>query len=665
MAYLTPQAALLLAALPCLANCTETDPPSPADAGPDRGLDMRGDLRRDGQVTPRLDVHDAATDALFDQMKRDVTIVDSSLSAATVLYTPASQSSSFGLRTVSTTGGGKPAAVSGWSGQIDFEALNITGLQEVLPVDRSVPQPRLELDTEFQGVALPGGLGTLYSFHRKLTGTSGLLQITPGGKLTTLVEVPGIYQDTLANRVALTPDGKFGAALQDSESVLLFRTDGGTFGSSGKASIDVSPAAGVVTVIKPRSLTFVGTWLYCVGAVTSGADLLLRAPADGSTPLKQVSLPKISDKVPAHISDGLAASADGSTLAVLAGAGPSERDLLAVAAAAGTVTNLTQKPGTIAERGDQIGLTNGAQLALSTKGTLAAYVVDGQELYVVKTDGSMKPVHVTKELQFNAAVVIQLNLIFVSDSDLLWMAGDDLSNLDLYRWDSATQQAHNLTGYGSTTVPFKGDGAMRPRALWRSPNGKWLYWIEYRSDLYTTDLRAVDLSSWKVHAVTQGAEVQYGAGMAVACPTSSKLYFVAEPHPIKNNREVWVQDLNDGSKPAVKLTTMSTTPTSTWYVFNLRLSPDCSRLAYSAGGSYWLRNVWLQETAKGAGTAQKITTPPLYLHQTFHFTPDRAALVFGAGGAPDTGVLKAVPLPPGSSVTLDSTAGYTHIFAVY
>jgi hypothetical protein len=665
MAHLTPQAALLIAALPCLAACTETDPPTPADAGLDRGLDMRKDLRRDGQVTPRLDVHDAATDALFDQMKRDVTIVDSSLSAATVLYTPATKSSSFGLRTVSTGGAGKPATVPGWSGQIDFEALNLTGLQEVLPVDRAVPHDTAELDTEFQGVALPGGMGTLYYFHRKLTGTSGLLQVTPSGKLTALVEVPGIYQDTLANRIALTRDGKLGAALQDSKSVHLFRTDGGTFSSSGKASADVSPAAGIATSIKPGSLTLVGAWLYCVGAVTGGADLLLRAPSDGSAPLKQVSLPKINNKLPAHISDGLALSADGSTLAVLAGASTSERDLLAVAVAAGTVTNLTQKPVTIAERGGQIGLTSGAQLTLSAKGTLAAYVVDGQELYVVKTDGSAKPIHVTKELHFNAAVLIHLNLIFVNDSDLLWMAGDDPSNLDLYRWDGATQQTHNLTGYGSTTIPFKGDGAMRPRALWRSPDGKWLYWIEYRSDLYTTDLRAVDLSSWKVHAVTKGAEVQSGPGMATACPTSSKLYFVAEPHPIKNNREIWVHDLNDGSKPAVKLTTMSSTPTSTWYVFNLKLSPDCSRLAYSAGGSYWLRNIWLQETAKGAGTAQKITTPPLYLHQTFYFTPDQATLVFGAGGAPDTGLLKAVPLPPGSSVTLDSTAGYTHVFAVY
>ena len=110
---------------------------------------------------------------------------------------------------------------------------------------------------------------------------------------------------------------------------------------------------------------------------------------------------------------------------------------------------------------------------------------------------------------------------------------------------------------------------------------------------------------------------------------------------------------------------MSTTPTSTWYVFNLRLSSDCSKLAYTAGGSYWLRNLWLQDTAKGPGTAQKISTPPLFVHETFRFTADRATLVYGAGGSPDTSVLRAVPVPPGSSVTLDTTAGYTHIFAVY
>ena len=110
---------------------------------------------------------------------------------------------------------------------------------------------------------------------------------------------------------------------------------------------------------------------------------------------------------------------------------------------------------------------------------------------------------------------------------------------------------------------------------------------------------------------------------------------------------------------------MSNTPTSTWYIFNLRLSDDCSRLAYTAGGSYWLRNLWLLDTAKGPGTAQKVTAVPLYLHQSFRFTPDRSTLVYGGGGSPETSTLKAVPLPPGGPLTLDPTAGYVHIFAVY
>ena len=270
--------------------------------------------------------------------------------------------------------------------------------------------------------------------------------------------MPGIYKDTLSDRLALTADGKLGAVIKETKQVLLFRTDGGTFGTTAASAVDISPAATLnVSGIKPSSLTFAGGQLYCVGQVTAGADLLLRAPQDGSKPLDKLTLPKVGGADPAHISDGLAVSADGSVIAVLAGPGASQRDLVAVSAASGAATNLTQGPAQIAERGAKLGQLE-AQLALSAKGSLAAYVVANQELYVVKTDGSAKPFQVTDQKRFKIDVVVQINLLFSDDDDLLWMAGTDINKLDLYRHDGATGQVFNLTGHGFHHPPLRRRG---------------------------------------------------------------------------------------------------------------------------------------------------------------------------------------------------------------
>jgi hypothetical protein len=51
--------------------------------------------------------------------------------------------------------------------------------------------------------------------------------------------------------------------------------------------------------------------------------------------------------------------------------------------------------------------------------------------------------------------------------------------------------------------------------------------------------------------------------------------------------------------------------------------------------------------------------------QSLTLTPDGATLVFGSGGSGSANTLKAVPLAGGSITTLDNTAGYVNIFAVY
>lgn len=588
--------------------------------------------------------------------------VDALPTKATVLYTVATDTDSFGLRTVSTDGTAPPTPVPGWSGFIDLDPLMLTGLDENPPVRRGVARVTAEAHADFQGVELPGDLGHLFYFHRKLAGTSGLLRVKPDGSLEVLVEVPGLYSDTLSGYLALSGDGKTGAMVHSSSKLLLLRTDGSTL-PGGASYLDITGAAGP-SAIKPQSVTIAGGWVHCVGPAASGnGDAVYRAPADGSGTLAAAPLPQSAGSTPTFVGEELLASADGKLLILTAGASSVARDLYALDVAAGTATNLTKEPGQVAAPGGQYGMPTGGLVAVSPGNKLVGFVryENGvPEVYVAHLDGSGATL-VTSDTWFQASVANVLNLVFADDDRLLFMAGVTTNQLDVYQWDEAAAQATNVSG--SVTPPFSGFGVFSPRAVWTSPNGKRLFWVEYDSTTQVGDLRGLELATGTLLSMTQGAALSGAASSFAACPTSSALYFVARPSPSQNNNEVWELDQDVGTK-ANKLTGLGTHPLAYWYVFDLALSADCSRLAFSAGGSFNLRQIHAVSPPKSGAT--KVTLVPKHMDRSIAVTPDNATVVFSSGGSEGAATLKAAALVPSAApVTLDPKAGVVHIFAVY
>lgn len=589
--------------------------------------------------------------------------VDAAPSKATVLYTVSKDTDEFGLWTVSSDGSDTPTPVPGWGGFIDFDPLLLSGRTENPPVNRGVARVTAEAHQDFQGLALPGGLGTLYYFHRKLLGTSGLLRVGADGTVTAVLEVTGLYPDTLAQYVALAQDGKQGAVVQGADKVLLFRTDGGTF-PGGNSWVDVTGGAGV-KVVRPQSLAIAGGWVYCTASSDNG-DKLYRAPLDGSGTLAAVTLPASGGAAPLSVGDRIVVAPDASVLLVAAGASTAQRDVYVVQTQSGAATNLTKSPGEVVSPSGQLGMPVGGLAAVSPTGKRVAFLRTEQgipELYVSDTAGGAA-VQVTSNVYFQSAVVHVMNLYFADDDNLVFMAGVTTNQLDVYRWDGATDQAQNLTGHGSITTPFSGYGAFTPRAAWVSPGGGRLFWVEYNSVSYVSDLHGVDLSSWKLLTVTQDAVLPATAANFAACPGQGALYFVAQPDVSHNNREVYALDQATASK-AKQISAMGTNPLAYWYVFDLTLSADCSRLVWSAGGGSNLRQLYAS-TPSSSAPPTVITAVPQYMDRSLATTPDGATVVFGSGGADGSATLKAVALVPNAApVTLDPKAGTVHIFAVY
>jgi hypothetical protein len=517
-----------------------------------------------------------------------------------------------------------------------------------------------EQPSSFQGIRLPGGLGRLYHVRRKLIGTSGLLHVRSDGSLDLIREVPGIYADTIGSHLALDDDGKLGAAVAGPAGVFLFHTDGTPFPGGNAPWKDISVAGGGIAQVKPRSLTLAGVWLYAVATDSAGKDVLLRAPVDGSGPLAVLELPASGGQPPTSMADGLAVSANRKWLALAAGSSPIQRDLYIVEVSSATAKNLTQAPAILAERGASFGV-DGARLSLSPAGSLVAYLSGPQgseELLVARTDGSSPPRLVSSDARFLPEVVYFSNLHLPDEANLLFTAGVSATQQDLYRWEHASSKLSALTG--GKSPPFEGKGLLAPRAGWLSPSGQWLYLVLQHFLDDSVDLFGIDTKSFGLLKVTAGAEVQTAPGSFAACPSSGTVFFAARPKAKLYPNEIWSFD-QDAPKPAAQRTAVS--GPGRWFVYDLLLSADCSRLVWSGGGSLDRRELWLLPTQ--GGPVRKLTPAPTFIGASTAFSPDQQTLIYAGGGTSSSCTLKAVPVAPGPPVTLDTSAGTVHVFAVY
>ncbi|MCA9670953.1 MAG: hypothetical protein KC503_35395 [Myxococcales bacterium] len=646
--------------LVALCACEESGTPrdGAGEGAADARVDLSADSTRDG---PK----DAKPDLLGDlppfEASADVLTSDAALSPGTALYAVAGNNTDeIGLRTVSIDGSGVPQSVAGFSGLVDFDALDLSQLKLYLDVDPT--RANVHPDSPLAGIRLPGGLGDLFYFHRKLTGTSGLLHVASDGKLSVLLEVFGLYQDVIKSRIGLSRDGKLGLAVEAQGKLHAFRTDGSTF-SNGKASLQLSLPSELTTVVD-RSLTIAGSYALVVAAGDTGARKLLRGPLDGSSAMAVVSLPQSDGADPTYVSDALAVSADDGTVAFSAGKSSSAADVYVVRVASGSATNVSRLPAQIAPRGPQLGFFS-ALLALSPDGSRVAYVARGgsDELAVVDTSGSASIVNVTSDARFDAGVGSVLNLLWVSNDDLLFMAGVTSTQLDLYRFDAKAAQVQSVTKRGGSSAPFNGFGELSARGIWRSPNGKWLYLIGYETIAAESLFYGVELATFTAKLVQQVGGVDTSSGSFRPCPSDSTMYYVGIPDANLDQEEVYRFDQDTASTPT-RLTAFSSPTRGRWRSEDLTLDASCSTLIFSGGGNLNLRTFFRLAVAP-AGPAQQLTAVPRYFDDVMAFSPDGASAVFASGGASDTSTLRAIPLAGGPPTVLDPVAGFVRILRVY
>lgn len=341
-----------------------------------------------------------------------------------------------------------------------FLPIAFSGQVEGLAFDSSMPRV-VEVAPGIQALRLPGPAGTLVLHYRRSGTVFGFLGVSARGDARVLMERPGIgsggQTDPFDRSLGVARDGAtvavsaptFSQGLGGHGDVWIARPAGPKF-PSGDYAVELSGA--LVVDADGASLTFKGAWLY--GVVD---DALRRAPADGSGPFLQVVLPPSGGASNLDLVDEFALSADGSTLALLAGVDEALVDLYVIDGA-DQVKNLTQAPAKIEPPGYLPGKSGGPLLQLSPDGSLIAYQIEfanGAELYLRDTAGASAPVHVTGDVAFDQSIDT-VSGILGSALTMRFFARGGAAGADLY---SATLlqtglELKNLTATSGASAPF-------------------------------------------------------------------------------------------------------------------------------------------------------------------------------------------------------------------
>jgi hypothetical protein len=656
---------LLLSLLACFGPACSSSSDGPRDAAADAPVADRGaDQRVDGGADQGSDaVADAGPDfPRPSEAGPDFPNTDASLSSATVLYITTTDPDSFGLREVSADGLGTPKPVAAFSGLIDFETLQLAGIQPSLPIDRALPL--VDERVAHTRVRLPGGRGDLYYFRRTLTASSGIVQIgaqgSPQPKI--LFEVAGLYSDVIDGTIAVDGAATRAALVAKKREVHLLRLDGTTF-PDGKTQRALTVPQDVTEVAAP-SLTLAGSRLFAVGTKGDGTNVLLAADITDSGAAQLNVLPLAPGGTePTYIGDDPLLARDGAFVLFRAGPRFDELDLYRVALAGNTVVKSTSAATTIAGRGRRFGGNEG-RVAISPQGKRVAYVVreNGiEQLYLTLGDGSGTVDNPTKTPIFDVGGLSAIyNLVFVDDDKLLFMGGVGPFQLDLYRYDGKTQILENITAIGTTSPPFNGMGGFSARAAWLDQAAGWFYFVIYDSLSGDQELWGAPLAGGSFKKLTTGKRVGSVPADYALCPTTRQLFFIARPDPTKFQWELFSADLKAGTAQQIS----ALGGKGIWQMNDVALSDDCSRLLVTGGAFFNGSRIHAMETSNPA-TLRPISAIPRTHSGRRSFTPDGSTVVFASGGSSDAMTLKAVLAVGSGATTLDSKGGTVEILAVY
>jgi hypothetical protein len=510
-----------------------------------------------------------------------------------VTFAQGTSSSSLNLSSINTDGTG--LAAGGLTGLYFYSAYLYGRATEYYPFTADVPQRLAGLP--YYPIRLPAGKGRIHYFRDYTKSQVGVLWVKPSGETQVLYTAAGTSTTSLYYYFAVSDDGTRVATHRPKKGIVLMRTDGLNF-SNGKPSLelDATPAP---YYIFTTSITLTNDNVYMISRASSSTysqHTLWSAPVDGSkTTLSAVTLPNVGSTKPVFIDDEIAISPSG-TIAITAGGSYSAEDVISVNPA-GLAINLTQAPANYEERYYSYGYgSSGSQLALSPDGKYVAYARYASsyktEVYVRKTDGTGTPIHVTAPSNFSSTYVRAFSFKFADNNTLFFTVyGSSSSYVDLFMLKISTGVVTNVSKtHSSLTKPYTllSSTYHRPYGMWLSPNKKYLYYLAYRSGSpsYTTDIRGINVATGAIKEVTTGADVYKTYEAFASCAGKSVLYFIAEPTAVSGTlNQVMMFDMNTASK-AVALTSLKPPTGYTYnYVYDLTPSPDCSHVAFRAGGT--------------------------------------------------------------------------------
>ncbi len=330
-------------------------------------------------------------------------------------------------------------------------------------LDLTLPQQSDELGVT--SIALPDG-GWLLRYRDPKNLRGGVLWVSAAGRCNVLLEQPLVNgQDRLLANIAVSPFEARAAVIENENltgrgDVWLLRFDGSDFASSGTPAYCVTSSLAGPDA-EPDSMVFAKGALF----FAESDRFLRRAPSDGSGAALSLKLPKSAGLVPAEISNEIAVSRDGSTLAFQAGLSEASWDLY-VATAAGVVTNLSKAPSQFNIAGHTTSESTGPLMALSDDGATLLYADDvpDLELFSRPTDGSAAPIQFTTDREFEHSLADGSTVIAMFGGPL-FSFGEAGFHRDFYRatFSGGTAAVSNLTATsGATTAPFPKGALLQP-----------------------------------------------------------------------------------------------------------------------------------------------------------------------------------------------------------
>jgi len=367
-----------------------------------------------------------------------------------------------------------PAQLQG----IQLLSVDACGRSEMLKFLPS--QPLLLSDIPLASrIALPQGQGSLYRYSRTVPAGKefGFFVVRPDAQATFLAAFPGTglqgTTDPIQGAVGVSADG---------QCVLV-----GTTVAAGGDLFEIDVPTGVVHSITqgfaPQEFLSQGLLLLDTWGVALTARGPLRFARGGGAPervplapvragaavLGQNRLGSPLSSVPAYIGPGLVASADGSTVAVVAGESATQAHVFAFHSS-GPAVCVTDTPAAVVDPGFLPQSPAGPNLALAPDGSRAAWKVTGVsgEIFSRRVPGSVvpAPVQITGDLNFTDTLNDTGVIAFFDPNSVFLLVGErngagGIENADIYRatFTNGNMALSNMSNTsGDTTVPFTSKG---------------------------------------------------------------------------------------------------------------------------------------------------------------------------------------------------------------